>query len=161
MGRTLIETVMGTVVLAIAAFFLVFAYVSADLRPVQGYELQARFASVGGLRPGSDVRIGGVKVGSVVGQKIDPKDYRALVSFTVRDSLRLPTDTVAAVTSDGLLGGKYLRLQVGSAEEMLKPGDTLEKTQDALALEELLSRAIFLLTEEPKEPAPNPDPDNR
>lgn len=152
-GRTLIETVMGTVVLAIAAVFLLFAYNSADLQPVRGHTFRATFASVGGLRPGSDVRIGGVKVGSVTGQHIDPKDYRAVITFTVRNGIRLPTDTLAAVTSDGLLGGKYLRLKIGHDKTMLKPGATLKRTRDALALEELLSRAIFLLTEEPKKKA--------
>lgn len=151
MGRTLIETVMGTVVIAIAAFFLVFAYLSADLQPVRGHAFTAKFASIGGLRPGSDVRIGGVKVGSVTSQSIDPEDYRARVTFTVQDGIRLPADTVASVTSDGLLGGKYLRLKIGKAQDMLDPGATLAKTQDALALEELLSRAIFLLTEEPQD----------
>jgi phospholipid/cholesterol/gamma-HCH transport system substrate-binding protein len=158
MGRTLIETVMGTVVILIAGFFLVFAYLSADLQPVRGQEFNAKFASIGGLRPGSDVRIGGVKVGTVTGQSIDPKDYRARVTFTVRNGIPLPTDTAASITSDGLLGGKYLRLTIGHAKTMLKPGDTLKQTKDALALEELLSRAIFLLTEEPtkKEEAPKP-----
>lgn len=155
MGRTLIETVMGTVVIAIAAVFLVFAYVSADLQPVRGLSFNAKFASIGGLRPGSDVRIGGVKVGSVTNQSIDPKDYRAQVTFTVQHGITLPSDTVATITSDGLLGGKYLRLKVGTAADKLEPGGTLAKTVDALALEELLSRAIFLLTEEPKETKPD------
>jgi phospholipid/cholesterol/gamma-HCH transport system substrate-binding protein len=157
MGRTLIETVMGTVVIAIAAVFLVFAYISADLQPVRGHAFNAKFASIGGLRPGSDVRIGGVKVGSVTRQTIDPKDYRATVTFTVKNDIKLPADTVATITSDGLLGGKYLRLKIGTAKDKLKPGATLENTRDALALEELLSRAIFLLTEEPAKQPNQPD----
>jgi phospholipid/cholesterol/gamma-HCH transport system substrate-binding protein len=154
MGRTLIETVMGTVVILIAGFFLVFAYLSADLQPVRGHTFSAKFASIGGLRPGSDVRIGGVKVGSVTGESIDPKDYRAKITFTVQNGINLPADTVASITSDGLLGGKYLRLKIGHDKKMLKPGATLSHTKDALALEELLSRAIFLLTEEPKKEEP-------
>ncbi len=147
MGGKLVESVMGAVVLAIAGFFLVFAYTSTDLRPVKGYQLTARFNSVGALAAGADVRIGGVKIGSVVRQHIDPKDYRAVVVFTVRDDIKLPSDTVASVASEGLLGGKYLRLKVGHAKTMLASGGVLKKTRDALALEELLSRAIFLLAE--------------
>ena len=150
MGHRLIETVMGAVVLAVAALFLVFAWNTADLRPVEGYVLKASFASVGGLAPGSDVRIGGVKVGSVTGQRIDPESYRAEIDFTVRNGLELPADTEASVTSDGLLGGKYLRLVPGASEQRLTPGSSLEKTRDALALEELLARAIFLLAEPPR-----------
>lgn len=149
MGQKLVETVMGAVVLAIAALFLVFAWNTADLRPVSGYTLKASFASVGALNQGSDVKIGGVKVGSVTGQHIDPKTFRAVVAFTVRNNLKLPADTRATVTSDGLLGGKYLRLVPGTSNTMLAPGATLKNTRDALALEELLARAIFLLTETP------------
>ena len=154
MGQRLIETVMGAVVLAVAVLFLVFAWNTADLRPVEGYTLKAGFASVGGLAPGSDVRIGGVKVGSVTGQWIDPESYRAEISFTVRAGLALPADTEASVTSDGLLGGKYLRLVPGVSERRLAPGDMLAKTRDALALEELLGRAIFLLAEPPRTDSP-------
>lgn len=150
MGQKLIETVMGAVVLAIAALFLIFAWNTADLRPVSGYSLKATFASVGALAPGSDVKIGGVKVGSVTGQTIDSNTYRAVVTFSIRSDLKLPADTQASVTSDGLLGGKYLRLAPGSSKKMLAEGATLTKTRDALALEELLARAIFLLTETPK-----------
>ncbi len=149
MGQRPIETAMGAVVLAVAGLFLFFAWNAADLRPVEGYTLKASFASVGGLAPGSDVRIGGVRVGSVTGQRIDPATYRAEISFTVQAGLALPADTEATVTSDGLLGGKYLRLVPGSAKERLAPGATLARTRDALALEELLSRAIFLLGESP------------
>jgi len=150
MGKRLVETVMGAVVLVIAGVFLIFAYLSSDLQPVKGYQLTASFASVGALTSGSDVRIGGVKVGSVTEQSIDPKTYRARVTFTIQKNLRLPTDSVASVTSDGLLGGKYLRIRPGIAKSYYKAGSILKKTEDALALEELLAKAIFLLTEDPK-----------
>lgn len=151
MNRRWAETAIGAFVLVIAAWFLYFAYASSELRPVAGDSYGAKFASVGGLAPGNDVRIGGVKVGSVLGQRIDPADFRAVVTFSVRADLRLPEDTVAAITSDGLLGGKYLRLETGRAEKRLQPGAVLSQTRDALALEDLLAKAIFLLTEEPKE----------
>jgi phospholipid/cholesterol/gamma-HCH transport system substrate-binding protein len=149
LGRSLIESVMGAVVLAIAAFFLMFAYTSADLRPVQGYALKAEFNSVGSLTTGNDVRIGGVKVGSVTAQSINSESYRAIVTFTIQPDLKLPEDTVASVASDGLLGGKYLRLEVGRSKKMLAAGATLRNTRDALSLEELLGKAIFLLTDDP------------
>jgi len=148
MKRRFAESAIGALVLGLAVWFLFFAYTSGDLRPVRGYTLNAKFGAVGGLAPGNDVRIGGVKVGSVLDQRIDPKDFRAVVSFTIRDDLRLPDDTVAAVTSDGLLGGKYLRLEVGRSEARLAAGATLKTTRDALSLEDLLGRAIFLLTDE-------------
>ncbi len=147
MNRRFAETAVGAVVVAIAVWFLVFAYNSGDFRPVAGYSLSAKFNSVGGLAPGNDVRIGGVKIGSVLDQRIDPADFRAVIVFTVRSDLKLPEDTVAAITSDGLLGGKYLRLEPGRATVMLAANGTLKNTRDALSLEDMLGRAIFLLSE--------------
>ncbi len=147
MNRRFAETAVGAVVVAIAVWFLVFAYNSGDFRPVAGYALSAKFNSVGGLAPGNDVRIGGVKIGSVLDQRIDPADFRAIIVFTVRSDLKLPEDTVAAITSDGLLGGKYLRLEPGRAAAMLAANGMLKNTRDALSLEDMLGRAIFLLSE--------------
>lgn len=149
MGRGAVETVMGAVVLLIAGFFMIFAWTSTDLESVAGNEYRARFGSVGALRPGNDVRLGGVKVGTVLRQRIDPATYRAEVVFTVRPAIRLPEDTIATVTSDGLIGGKYLRLVVGTSTKKLAAGAVLKKTRDALSVEELLARAIFLLSEDP------------
>ncbi|MCZ6859024.1 MAG: outer membrane lipid asymmetry maintenance protein MlaD [Alphaproteobacteria bacterium] len=147
MGRNLVETVMGAVVLLIAGFFLIFAYNTSDLRPVSGYQLKARFNSVEGLQPGSDVRIGGVKVGSITQQRLDPETFQAVVTMTVRKSVRLPTDSIASVTGDSLLGGKYLKLTPGASKTFLAAGGEIKKTQDALVLEQILGRMIFLLTD--------------
>ena len=147
MGRNLVETVMGAVVLLIAGFFLIFAYNSSDLRPVSGYEVKARFNSVEGLQQGSDVRIGGVKVGSITRQRLDPETFQAVVTMTLRKNVRLPIDSIASVTGDSLLGGKYLKLTPGASKTLLTAGGEIKKTQDALVLEQILGRMIFLLTE--------------
>jgi phospholipid/cholesterol/gamma-HCH transport system substrate-binding protein len=147
MGRNLVETVMGAVVLLIAGFFLIFAYNSSDLRPVSGYQIKARFNSVEGLQEGSDVRIGGVKVGSITSQRLDSETFQAVVTMTVRKSVRLPVDSVASVTGDSLLGGKYLKLTPGASKTLIVAGGEVKKTQDALVLEQILGRMIFLLTE--------------
>lgn len=148
MKRNVIETVMGAVVLMVAGLFLVFAYNSADLQSVGGYTITARFNAVDGLATGNDIRVGGVKVGSVVDQKIDTNDYRAVVRMTIRPDVRLPMDTTAVVSSDGLLGGKYIRLDPGSADSMLQDGAELTNTQDIVSLEEMLGKVIFLVTDE-------------
>jgi len=148
MGRSLVETVMGAVVLLIAAFFLVFAYSTADLRAVEGYEVSARFYNIEGLGPGSDVRIGGVKVGSVIEQGLDQQTYEALIVMTVKPEIELPKDTKVSIATDGLLGDNYVRLAPGGAEELVEPGGELTNTQDVVSLENLLGKAIFLLTEE-------------
>jgi len=136
------------VVLLIAAFFLVFAYSTADLRAVEGYEVSARFYNIEGLGPGSDVRIGGVKVGSVIEQGLDQQTYEALIVMTVKPEIELPQDTKVSIATDGLLGDNYVRLTPGNAEELVEPGGELTNTQDVVSLENLLGKAIFLLTEE-------------
>lgn len=148
MRRNVIETVLGAVVLLVAGFFLVFAYNSANLRPIAGYTLTARFNAVDGLAEGSDVRVGGIKIGSVVSQTIDLVEYRAVVTMSIKPDVHLPEDTVAAVSSEGLLGGKYIRLEPGSSEVKLVDGAEIQRTKDIVSLEEMLGKVIFLVTDE-------------
>ncbi len=146
MRRNPIETVMGAVVLLVAAFFLVFAYTQADLGKVKGYPLSASFASVGGLTGGADVRINGIKVGTVLGQSIDPDSFNAVVRMSISPDIRLPDDTVATVDSEGLLGDKFLKLIPGKSAKMLQPGATITQTKPYQSLEELVGQIIFLAT---------------
>lgn len=146
MGRHVIETIMGAVVLAVAAFFLVFAYSHADLGAVKGYTLKARFGSVGGLANGGDVRINGIKVGTVVAQSIDNQSFLAEATLSIRPDIRLPQDTEAVIDSDGLLGGKFVKLVPGRSTAMLAEGATITKTRNYRALEEMVGEIIFLAT---------------
>jgi len=143
MHRNVIETVMGGVVLAVAVFFLIFAYTSADLRRVDGYELVARFDRVDGLAPGDEVRISGVRVGSVVSQTLDEQSFLAEVRLSIDPSVELPADTAAEITSEGLLGGKYMALVPGGAEETIPPGGIIQYTQSVPGLEQLLGQVIY------------------
>jgi phospholipid/cholesterol/gamma-HCH transport system substrate-binding protein len=146
MGRNLIETIMGAVVLAVAGFFLAFAYNHADLKQVQGYEITAQFASVGGLEVGSDVRINGIKVGTVAGNALDPQTFNAVVRLTIVPDIRLPKDTVATIATEGLLGGKYLKLEPGRSHDRIAEGGTITKTKDYKSIEEMVGELIFLAT---------------
>src|SRR5262249_46458899 len=119
MGRSPLETIMGAIVLVVAVFFLIFAYGQADLGTVKGYTLTASFQSVGGLDNGADVRINGIKVGTVLGQTIDKESFNAVVTLSVSPDIHLPDDTVATVDSSGLLGDKYLKLIPGQSKKML------------------------------------------
>ena len=143
MSRNLLETLLGAIVLIVAIVFLGFAYSASRVGDESGYELIARFDRVDGLQRGSDVRIGGIKVGTVVDQRLDPETYRAEVRFTMRDDVEVPADSSVAVSSDGLLGGKYLSLVPGGDVEMLKAGDEVTLTQSAINFEDLIGRFIF------------------
>lgn len=154
MGRNPIETIMGAVVLLVAGVFLAFAYSTADLKQVEGYQLTAAFAKAGGLKAGSDVRISGIKIGTVSSQRLDGTTYQAVVLLTISPEIRLPVDTVASIASDGLLGGSYLKLEPGSARDMLQDGGKLTKVRNYQSLEDLVGQIIFLATQDGPPPPP-------
>ena len=147
-GRSLAEVATGALVLAVAALFLAYALVWGGKGPQgAGYELSARFDKVDGLNPGADVRIAGVKVGSVTGMRILPETFQAEITFTVDAAMRLPTDSSAEITSEGLLGGKYVSIVPGGAEKVLAAGGRITETQGSVSLESLLGRFIFSVTQ--------------
>ena len=148
MQRSAIETVLGGLVLAGAGLFLAFAWSTAQVAPVAGYTVEARFNAVDGLTPGSDVRIGGVKIGSVSAQSIDPETFQAVVRMAIRGDITLPEDSRATIASAGLLGGRYVKLDPGQSDQAISDGGRISDTKDALSLEDLLGRAIFLITDE-------------
>lgn len=148
MNRNVIETVMGGVVLLVAGLFLVFAYTSSDVRRPGGYEVSARFNRVDGIAPGTDVRMSGIKIGTVIGQELDPETYLAVVRLNLENRVKLPTDTVAKIQSDGLLGSNYVALEPGAEDALIENGGEIRFTQDPINLTDLLGRFVFSAAEE-------------
>jgi phospholipid/cholesterol/gamma-HCH transport system substrate-binding protein len=145
--RNSTELIAGFVVLAVAAGFLGYAVVHTGRATLGGYMLNARFDHIDGLSVGSDVRLAGVKIGSVTTARVDPGTYQAVVGFTVEPAVKLPKDSSAAITSDGLLGGKFLSLEPGGDEAMLSNGGTVTITQSSVSLEQLLGKFIFSVSD--------------
>jgi phospholipid/cholesterol/gamma-HCH transport system substrate-binding protein len=142
--RGIAEVTTGGVVLLVAVGFLAFAVAhSGRSAGVSGYRLHARFDHIDGLNEGAEVRIAGVKVGGILDTRVDPKSFLAVVTFSVSDNIHLPKDTSAEITSESLLGGKFLNLTPGGAEETLKPDGTITLTQSSISLEQLLGKFIF------------------
>ena len=153
MKRNAIETVLGGVVLVVAAMFLLFAYSTANIRSVKGYQVTADFLKVGGLTRGSDVRVSGITIGTVSDQQLDPKTFSARVTMTIKPDVQLPTDTVASIVGEGLLGGKYVNLTPGQAKERIPAGGKVAQAKDFQSLEDMVGQIIFLATQDPKKPA--------
>lgn len=147
--RNWAEIATGALILLVAAAFFVFAIGQSgrSLSTNGGMTLTARFDRIDGLAPGADVRIGGVKVGTVVDQQLDPKTYLAVLRLSLQPGIELPTDSSAEITSEGLLGGKYVALVPGGAPDMLQDGGTITITQSSVSLEALLGRFIFSVTQ--------------
>jgi len=143
MTGNVIETVMGGVVLVVAALFLFFAYSTSQVRAVQGYQVSAQFERIDGIRDGGDVRIAGVKVGSIVSASLDPKTFLADVRMSINPAYKLPDDTVAEIVSSGLLGDRYVALVPGGSDQMIPPGGRIKYTQSPVSLENLIGQMIF------------------
>lgn len=142
-GRNVTELLAGAAVLLVAAGFLGYAIAHTGRVTVSGYMLTAKFEKIDGLTAGADVRLAGVKVGSITRTSVDPKSYRAVVDISVESDLKLPRDSSAEISTDGLLGGKVIALVPGGDDVMLKNGGEITITQSAASLEDLLGKFIF------------------
>lgn len=143
MQRNMLETVMGAIVLLMAAGFVSLAYEAANIRGADGYELAAEFGGTGGLAVGDDVRISGIKVGRIARQELDPVTYAARIVISLDQQIRIPADSSARITAASLLGGNYLELIPGADEEMMQPGEVIYDTLDPVSLTDLLGKAVF------------------
>lgn len=137
------ETGLGAVVLAAAGAFLIYALSAGAIHAnARGYELTAKFGQVGALAPGADVRVAGVKVGTVASITLDPKSFMAVTKISLDPTVKLPSDSTAKVTSDGLLGGSHIAIEPGGAQGNMKPGDEFQNTQGAVDLFGLIGQFI-------------------
>lgn len=149
MRESLFETLIGLVVVAVAGVFLFFSLQQrSDASPRDSYTLTAKFNRIDGIAVGSDVRVAGKKVGVVQAVDIDPKTYKAVVSFTVpktvtfggkQEPLQIPDDSTAQILTDGLLGGAYLGILIGGSFDYIPPGGQIEFTRGSVDLLTVLS----------------------
>lgn len=143
MQSNTVETLIGALVVLVAAGFLVFAYSTTSSGTISGYDIKAQFSSADGINPGTDIRLHGVKIGSVSSVGLDPKSYAAIVHLTLRSDIQIPDDSSIKVTSSGILGGAYLAIQPGGSDKMITPGGEITNTQGSVDLMGLIGRAIY------------------
>ncbi len=143
MQKNIIETLMGGVILLVAGVFMAFAYNGSGMRMEDGYNVNANFSNASGIALGSDVRIGGIKVGTVNNLTLDSDSYEAVISMQIRSATKIPKDSSASVVSSGLLGEKYIQITPGGEEKMLASGDKITFTQSAVNLEEMIGKFMF------------------
>lgn len=137
------EIIVGGVVLAGAVAFGVYASQSTGLSQNRaGYELGASFRSLEGVSVGTDVRLAGVKIGTVTGVDLNPDTYRADTTFTIADGVLVPDDSAIVISSEGLLGGNFVEVMPGGSPFYFEPGDQIEDTQGAVSLISLLVKFV-------------------
>jgi phospholipid/cholesterol/gamma-HCH transport system substrate-binding protein len=137
------ETIAGLAVIAVAAVFLIYSLsVGGVARGGDHYDVTARFGDVGSLAPGADVKVGGVKIGTVTNISLDPKNYLAVARLSLDTKVKLPSDSTAKIASDSLLGGAHISIAPGGAPDDLKPGSEIQNTQGSIDLLGLVGQFI-------------------
>ena len=153
MAENRLEILAGALVLAAAAAFFVYAGRDTGISGSAGtYPLKASFRSVQGISAGSDVKLAGVKVGTIASLTLNPTTYFADVVVDLDKNILLPTDSAILISSEGLLGGNFVELVPGGMSDNLGPGDEIEDTQGAVSLVQLLLK--FVGTKTDPQPAP-------
>lgn len=143
MKTDVVETILGAVVLVVAFGFLYYATTQTnDAGSGNAYSLTAKFDRVDGVSTGSDVRMSGIKIGTVTDQVLDPDTYSAVITMSVDNSIQVPDDSSVKISSDGLLGGAYLNIEPGGSPVMLADGEEVLYSQGAVDLFGLIGQAI-------------------
>jgi phospholipid/cholesterol/gamma-HCH transport system substrate-binding protein len=144
MNRNFIETVTGLVVIAIAIYFVMFALQQSNQSaPSDSLNLNISFDRIDGITKGSDVRISGLKIGSVTSTSLNNNTYQANVSIALEKGVKIPEDSTAEIISAGLLGDKYIAIIPGGTDEYLQDGDKIKYTQSSISLESLIGKFMF------------------
>lgn len=138
------ETLVGVLVLIIAALFIYMSMEVSDSRQklASGYRILAEFSNIDGINIGSDVKISGMKVGSVLDMRLD-QNYKSLLVIKLPNDLRIPVDSIFKVSTSGLIGNKFINIKIGADDEFFKNNDKVEFTESSMDLEDLIARFIF------------------
>ncbi|MEM6308693.1 MAG: outer membrane lipid asymmetry maintenance protein MlaD [Pseudomonadota bacterium] len=143
MSNTTAEILVGGVVLAAALGFGIYAAQVAGLQAnTDGYTLSASFRSIEGVNVGTDVRLAGVKIGTVQNIDLNPETFRADTLFAINPNVEIPDDSAIAVASEGLLGGNFIEIVPGGSPFYFEAGDEIEDTQGSVSLVSLLLRFV-------------------
>jgi phospholipid/cholesterol/gamma-HCH transport system substrate-binding protein len=138
-----IETVIGALVVVAAAVFLYFASnVVGVSGPRDTYTVSASFRSAEGISLGTDVRMAGVKIGTVTGMELSPTTFRAEIVVEIQKKIEIPDDSAIAVTSEGLLGGNFIEIIPGASEFPVEDGGEIEDTQGSISFISLLMKFV-------------------
>ncbi len=143
MGENKAEVAVGGLVLATALGFGFYVLQSTGMSgPSGSYPLTASFRSAEGISVGTDVRLAGVKVGTISQMALNPETFRADATLSVQDSIQIPDDSAIAITSEGLLGGNFVEVIPGASYDYLAAGDEIIDTQGSVSLVSLLMKFV-------------------
>jgi phospholipid/cholesterol/gamma-HCH transport system substrate-binding protein len=153
-----VETIVGAAVIALAAGFFIYASKTTGAGGTisGGYKVIAEFDNAAGINVGTDVRLAGIKIGTVTGQSLNPENYMARLELTLDPKVSLSDDTAAKITSEGILGGQFIAMEPGGSETKLAEGSLLSATQGTVDIWSLISQAMFDKAKTPATPGETP-----
>ena len=137
------DFLIGTIVLLFAIGFFSYSFKSSKISTGSGYNIIAKFENADGITIGSDIKIAGIKVGTIIEQNLDEKTSKANLKMNIASNIKIPADSSAKIASEGLLGAKYISISIGGDEEILKNDQEIYFTQSSVNFEELLGKFIF------------------
>lgn len=142
MTRGGLEIVVGAIVCGVVALLIAAGAAGGFASAGSGYTLVARFDQADGLSVGNAVQLAGVEVGKVSAMRLDLKTLKPMVEFRFQEDVRIPRDSAAMILSDGVLGGKFVKIEPGIQTAYFKPGERFEFVQDSVIVEELLEKIV-------------------
>ena len=137
------EALIGAIVIILTITFLFFGFQSMRLDDEQNYNVSAVFNRIDGIKLGSDIRMSGIKIGTVANQELDNMTFQARVSMSINSGILIPDDSSAKITTDGLLGGNYISIEPGGNDIYLESGGEIMFTQGSVDLIGLVGEALF------------------
>ena len=142
-SRNIAETLVGAIVLGIAIIFAVSLWRFSDVGfGVSQYTVNAKFRSAEGITVGTDVRLAGVKIGSVSNLSLDPQTFQAIARLSIKPEYQMPEDSAAIISSEGLLGGNFVEILPGGSYEVMVDGSEFSETQGAVSFISLLMKFV-------------------
>lgn len=144
MKQNILETIVGSAVLVIALFFIVFVMnTDNSANDSDGYVVHARFQNAEGISKGSDIMLAGVKIGSVDNMSLNRDTFYAELNLRIAKDVLVPKDSQAAIVSSGFLGGKFISIIPGVEDENLKDKGKIKYTQSSVNLEALIGKFMY------------------
>lgn len=147
MNQGTIETIVGFLVIVIAATFFSFAYkISHSSVAGDGYTITASFQDIEGLSEGNEVKLSGIKIGYIDRLILEDDSYMAVAYLKIHNNVEIPSDSRAAVSTSGLFGSKYIRIIPGAETDHLQNHGKIKFTQPALNIEDLINKLVYSIT---------------
>ncbi len=139
------ETLVGIFVVLglLSVGYMTLTFGKLDLMGGKYYDLKARFSSISGLKPGAPVEMLGIQIGKVKEFTMDQENQVAIVEMKIRSEIKIYHDAIAAIKTSGLIGDKYINIDVGGAEDVMEPGATIRDTVAPVDIEEIISKYVF------------------